>query len=147
MNWEWKNRTKHKCRKSIFKFMEAIVKFFFRTQTKLKVALLFFSGSPYLYKQELSSTNDIKSDLWTALRAKQCWLKYLSQMIRKQVDWWRHQCRLQFFKLVSIFWRKFGPRWKKIFQPQIFSPNLTASLLYINHKKLWNPTWKSILWS
>lgn len=100
----------------------------FTTKTKLKVAVLSFSGSPYLYKQEFSTTNGNNSDLRTALQVKECWLKYLNKTMGKQVDCWRHQCHLQYFKLVRNFRRKFGPRWKKSLQPPIFSPNLILSL-------------------
>ena len=50
----------------------------FRTKRKLNVAVLSLSGSSYLYKQNFSATNCIKSDLRTAWRVKQCWLNSIS---------------------------------------------------------------------
>jgi hypothetical protein len=44
----------------------------FRTNTKLRVAVLSFSGPSYLYKQEFSAMNVIKSDLSITLLLKQC---------------------------------------------------------------------------
>lgn len=108
--------------------MEAIVKLF-QDKDKPESGSTAFLWIPHICKkQEFSATNAIKSDLRTALQLKQCWLKYLNKIVSKKVDCWRHQCRLQYFKLVSIFWQKFGPRWKKSLQPPIFSPNLTALL-------------------
>ena len=124
----WKTEPNIKAEKIISKLWKLLSNCFM-TKIKLKVAVLSFFGSPYLYKQEFSATNGIKSDLRTALQVKECWLKCLHKMISKQVDCWRHQCSLQNFKLVSIFWQKFGPKWKKLLQPPIFSANLTALLI------------------
>jgi hypothetical protein len=44
----------------------------FRMEIKLRVAVLSFYGPSYLYKQEFSATNVIKSDLRTTLLVKRC---------------------------------------------------------------------------